>query len=351
LVKSVILSESNVQNCPGYREVILEIINNDKSDKEEVYTYKYTFISIKPLRAYAYPALAKLQDKNSLKILLEHLATEKTESVREEIVLALGHYPPELVEDVLSELLKKSSNERIRANAVRALGNCIARNKVKEVTSILLNDNSYLVRSNAIYALSYIGGNAATLTLIETMKNDPNTAIKIDSILALGCIGGRIAMNPLIRYMNENNNPYCAIALLNYTRNALTDALIEASENSNEGALFSLAYFKGGNWLSRLDESTVKLKYNYLLRPMIDAYWGRGKTPLENIFKDIDRTHDNYIVRLLLPGVISKIEAPLPQYNFEADYHTRQKQARLLKEWYIENRQTIKWEGSMYLIK
>jgi HEAT repeat protein len=252
----------------------------------------------------------------------------------------------------LLRILETSPKEFDRHGPIKALGMIGDKRAVEPLINTLKNDSGVHPREYAAIALGQIGDIRAIEPLIATLENQQSALSTRESTAwVLGVLNDSRAIPALINSMEKDNNSnvkaFAAFALASFPENEMiTNAL--KSEVKNTYALISLAWINGGEFLDLAKSKGIfGGMYKWMLS-LAKARWG-DQSGLDEIMHPNLVKNDVYgrsydCVRFY-SDIYSRMPDDFPEFDFKANYETREKQAENIQQWYNNNKSRLAWDA------
>jgi hypothetical protein len=230
--------------------------------------------------------------------------------------------------------------------AADALGEIGDPSAVEPLIGALEDDFDSEVRESAADALGMIGAPRAVEPLIGVLENDSDSDVRRLVADALGKIGDARAVGPLVTALendSDSNVRLCsAAALAGFECDRVRDALKAARDRKNKCAAIALAWQIGGDELESAGKLEVINELPLRILVYARARWGDMSAVEEIIF---EQPYLFYFIPRFRADVFSRMPAGFPEYDFKANYATREKQAETVKAWYEKNKDRLAWDA------
>ena len=159
----------------------------------------------KKIKAACARILGKTGDKLALSSLLKAIE-ESDETVRHEIICAIGNFKDKSSIDSLTEVMMTDSNPELRAKAAYFLGEIGDKNALWPLIEAV-NDEDERVREWVAFSLGKLEDGIATGKLIILMEDDPSDKVRSNAAWALGSTGSIDRVEPLIKALKDDPAP------------------------------------------------------------------------------------------------------------------------------------------------
>jgi HEAT repeat protein len=300
-------------------------------------------------------ALGKIGDPKAMQPLVNVLA-RLPQHTKAGVVRAMGDLGCSGAFEPLVSLLDCTSVPYERYGIIDAIGK-IRRPKTKEkLLSILQKGEVWPDKVCAIEALVKTGDNRIFDIALPYLAHD-NARIRGDAVKALALTGDARVVKLLLELaQNEKDEDvldlrFLALASFDSPELLLFDK--DELENST-GLILAKAWMTGRNLdavaaledkykriaITKVSGFPEGLFFITIFHSLIKARWG-DKKALETCLEMI--CIQWFFERKFYQGIIARMPDGFPKHDHTANYATRNKQARAIKEWFIENKSRLEW--------